>query len=132
MTELTFEPPGEHLFVRSTGPEGIRIGDRHFRHSIVLGRDRMVENWGPASVSELGEEHFAAVLDFEPEIVLLGTGAGQVVLPPERLAPFHRRAIGVEVMTTQAACRTFNVLVSEQREVVAALLPLDARADKRS
>ena len=70
------------------------------------------------------ETHLEALLALEPEVVLLGTGARQVFLPPRQLAPFYRKAVGVELMTTDAACRTFNVLAAEERRVVAGLLPI--------
>jgi uncharacterized protein len=54
----------------------------------------------------------------------MGTGERQVFLAPELLMVFYRQSVGIEVMNTQAACRTFNVLVSEDRNVVAALMPL--------
>jgi uncharacterized protein len=66
------------------------------------------------------------VLALEPEVVLLGTGARQQFLHPSRLAPIYRAGVGVEIMTTAAACRTFNILVAEERRVVAALLPASA------
>lgn len=126
MTELTLERPGHHLFIRSVGTEGIRLGDRHFQHSLIIGRTELIEDWPPQSLAELTAEHFEAVLRLEPEVVLLGTGAQQVFLAPDRLAPFYRRQIGVEIMSTEAACRTFNILVMEERKAVAALLPLKA------
>jgi uncharacterized protein len=60
----------------------------------------------------------------KPEIVLIGTGSKQIFLPPELMMFFYSRNTGFEVMTTDAACRTFNVLASEGRKVVAALLPV--------
>ena len=62
--------------------------------------------------------------NLKPEVILIGTGNQQVFLPPAAQVHFFRRNIGFEVMTTDAACRTFNVLIAEGREVVAALLPL--------
>jgi uncharacterized protein len=74
-------------------------------------------------MDELDERRLEPVFALRPEVVLLGTGARQVFPSPELLMCFHRRGIGIEVMATAAACRTFNVLVSERRKVVAALLP---------
>ena len=124
MTELTFEPPGDHLFVRSVGDQGIRVGDEWHAGALLLSAERLVEGWAPDCASRLSPEHFEAVLELRPSIVLLGTGSRQEIVMPERLAPLLRRGIGVEVMTTEAACRTFNVLAAEGREVVAALLPV--------
>lgn len=126
MTGLTFDAPGEHLFVRSVGAEGIRVGDTHYQNALVLTPEVLIDDWPPQAFGELTSEHFEVLLALEPDLVLLGVGATQRFLHPERLAAFYRRNIGVEVMTTVAACRTFNVLASEGRRVVAGLLPLDA------
>ena len=67
--------------------------------------------------------HLLSIFEMKPEVVLLGTGAKQVFLPPQLMMQFYNKGIGIEVMTTDAACRTFNVLVSEGRNVLAALMP---------
>jgi uncharacterized protein len=87
---------------------------------------RLQQGWPPAHFGELEERHFDPVLEVEPEIVLLGTGARQAFLEPHMAMVFHGSGIGIEVMTTEAACRTFNVLVGEGRNVAAALLPPSA------
>jgi len=130
MTGLTFEPPGAHLFVRAVDEGRIRVGDRWHEASLVLSPEQVIDPWGPDSVSDLREEHFGPVLELAPSIVLLGTGARQEIVTPERLAPLLRRGVGVEVMTTEAACRTFNVLAGEGRPVVAALMPLRDEDEK--
>lgn len=126
MTELTLERPGQHLYIRSTGKRGICVADTWFTRALIITPATLVDDWPPQSIAELTAAHLEAVLDFEPELVLLGTGARQVFLPAERLAMFHRKQLGVEVMTTYAACSTFNVLAGDARKVVAALLPLNA------
>jgi uncharacterized protein len=75
-------------------------------------------------VEDINEENLQALFELQPEVVLIGTGNTQVFLPPATQVHFFRRGIGFEVMTTDAACRTFNVLISEGRQVVAALIPL--------
>ncbi len=124
MSQLTLERPGRHHFIRSVSEAGIRIGDAVYPDALVLGADTLIDDWAPGCVDDLVDEHFGVILDLAPEVVLLGTGEQQTFLHPSRLAPFHRGGVGVEVMTTEAACRTFNVLVMEGRRVVAALLPI--------
>lgn len=126
MTELTLERPGQHLFIRATGERGIQVVDTWYSRSLIITPDRLIEDWGVQSMAQLTDVHLRRVLELEPEVVLLGTGGRQVLLPPERLAVFHRRQTGVEIMATDAACRTFNVLAGDGRKAVAALLPLDA------
>ena len=82
-----------------------------------------MDDWDATNPCDLSDRQLNPIFELEPEVVLLGTGASQIFLPPELMMRFYGRGIGVEVMTTDAACRTFNVLVSEGRKVVAALLP---------
>jgi uncharacterized protein len=121
--DLTLEKPGDHLFIRSVSGAGIQVADVHYSGPIILSATRIVEDWTASEAIDLAECDLEKILDLDPEIVLLGTGASQVFLPPERMMYFYSRNVGVEVMNTEAACRTFNVLVSESRKVVAALLP---------
>lgn len=124
MSQLTLEKPGDHYFVRSVSAAGIRIGKNVYPGGLLLSADQLQENWGPDTLDGLSDDDLAEILALEPEVILLGTGARQQFLHPSRLAPCHRAGIGIEQMTTEAACRTFNVLVSEGRQVVAALLPV--------
>ena len=94
---------------------------RHTR-SLVVGGDRLVTDWPAASIAELSADHMAAIVEMKPEIVLLGTGPAFAFPPPALLAPLYQAGIGVEVMDTPAACRTYNILQGEGRNVLAALI----------
>ena len=122
--DLTLEKPGDHHYVRSSSVKGILIGEEYFRTSLLLSADQLRGDWPPAHVDELQEAHLQAVFEMQPEVVLIGTGKKQLFLPPKLMVMFYQEGIGIEVMTTDAACRTFNVLVSEGRNVVAALMPV--------
>ena len=123
-SQLSLDPPGEHLFIRAVSADGVRIGDTLYTGALAIAAETLIENWGPCRLEDLEEAHLEAILGLDPEVVLLGTGARQAFLPPAQLAPFYRRGVGIELMTTDAACRTFNILASEGRRVVAALLPI--------
>jgi len=75
----------------------------------------------PQSFAELRAVHLEPLLALSPELVLLGTGATQRFAPPEVRAVFAERGVGLEAMHLGAACRTYNVLVQEERRVAAAL-----------
>jgi uncharacterized protein len=90
--------------------------------SLILTGREVITNWEPNQLLELTASHMETVLSLEPELVLLGTGARQHFPAMEILTRFHRAQIGIEVMDTAAACRTFNILVAEGRKVAAALL----------
>lgn len=126
MSGLSLDTPGNHLFIRSTGEGGIRIADTWYERSLMLTAEHLVDDWAPQSLAELEDEHLAQLLAFQPDLVLLGVGRRQQFLHPSRQAPFLESGVGLEVMTTEAACRTFNILVGDGRKVAAGLLPLKA------
>lgn len=100
----------------------IRLRDRVFRASIIAAPGTVIEDWRPPPVEQLTIESFAALFALEPELVILGTGPRQRLPPPRLYADFAARGIGFEVMDTGAACRTFNLLLSEARAVAIALI----------
>ena len=108
--------------VTGTGPGWIRIGATEHRANLVLLPDAVVEGWAPGGYAALTERDFAALLAHAPEMVLLGTGARQQFPHPRLLQALAAARVGVEVMDTRAACRTFNILVAEDRRVAAALV----------
>jgi uncharacterized protein len=104
------------------GPGYVEVN--HARHvkSLMVMPDRIVEEGLPAKMEDLTSEHFEFLLGFKPEIVLLGTG-DTLRFPPAALSRCLAQAqVGLEVMTTSAACRTYNILTAEGRRVAAALL----------
>lgn len=113
--------PGTHL-VRSYTPGEIRVGETVIRSSCLLRADKVVPQWRPQTLNALTAEDLEPIFALEPEIIVLGTGTRQRFPESALLGSILARGIGCEVMTTAAACRTYNVLVSEDRRVVAALL----------
>ncbi len=114
------------MFIRAVSDEGIRVADDWYQGPLILSANRLITDWAVTGMENITESVFEPVFDLAPDIVLLGTGALQRFLPGELMMAFYRRGIGIEVMATHAACRTFNVLALEARQVVAALLPVDA------
>jgi uncharacterized protein len=108
--------------VTGTGPGWIRVGADEYREGVVLLPEAVVRGFAPEGLDALGAGDFAALLVHKPEIVLVGTGATQQFLSPRVLAPLTNARVGVEMMDTRAACRTFNILVGEGRRVAAALV----------
>lgn len=96
-------------------------GSRHHAN-VAVGADTLLPGWSRGSLDALTEGDLDAVAGMRPEIVLLGTGARFAFPSPALLAPLHRAGVGVEVMDTRAACRTYNILLGEGRRVVAALI----------
>lgn len=125
--ELTLHKPEDHLYVRSVTADGFHIGDDWYAGPVIVSAEEVITDWRVDSIAGLAEADLEAVFRLEPEIVLLGSGPTQQFIGPELTVCFFRRGIGVETMTTEAACRTFNVLMSERRRAVAAMLPLSTR-----
>jgi uncharacterized protein len=86
---------------------------------------RLVRDWPPQRIEQATLADFRAIAALEPEIVLLGSGRGLRFPPAALLAPLYERGIGVEVMDTGAACRTYNILVTEGRIAAAALIMIE-------
>ena len=119
--KLHLQAPGANI-VTGSGPGWVRVGPTEYRSNIVLLPDAIVEGWAPAGLAALQEADFAALLQYAPEMVLLGTGARQQFVHPRLLQALAAARVGVETMDTRAACRTFNILVAEDRRVAAALV----------
>ena len=109
---LTDDRTGSVLLVRSYAPGEVRVADTVLQRSCLIS----------AELDELTEADLEPVFALQPEIVVLGSGPRQRFPEPRLLAAIMTRGIGCEVMDTGAACRTYNVLVSEARRAVAALL----------
>jgi uncharacterized protein len=113
--------------VRAHGGGELRINDTVYRGAVILSAAALLHEpqvltfEGLLSDGLLGADA-SRIMALDPEVLLLGTGARQIFAPAEFGARFLRKGIGIEVMDTGAACRTYNVLAAEQRRVVAVLL----------
>ncbi|GMR07149.1 MAG: Mth938-like domain-containing protein [Gammaproteobacteria bacterium] len=108
--------------IRAYAPGQFTVNLEVITSSIIIMPDQLEANWAPTKISDLDTGHIEIIIDMAPEVVLLGTG--KVLQFPEQgiLTIFNQHAIGVEVMDTSAACRTYNLLVAEGRNVAAGLL----------
>ncbi|WP_257388505.1 Mth938-like domain-containing protein [Tahibacter caeni] len=120
--QLSLNRPGEYLFIRKVDIGAITVVDRALARSFVLAPDRAIEEWPVAAVAELDEAAITPILELAPAVVILGSGQRLVFPAQHVLAAFLQRGIGLEVMDNAAAARTFNVLASEGRRVVAAFI----------
>jgi uncharacterized protein len=103
------------------GDDYVTVNGAQRRHSCIVLPERILD-WPVAGFDALRAEDFQVFETLGAEIVLLGTGAKQRFPHPRLTAGLARVGIGVEVMDLQAACRTYNILVAEERKVAAALL----------
>jgi uncharacterized protein len=98
------------------------VGTTPFRHSVLVPWRGAVMPWPVTRWADLTADHFERIAVLQPELVIFGSGSRLRFVQPGLLRGFYERRVGVETMDTAAACRTYNVLVAEGRQVLAALL----------
>ena len=108
--------------IRAHDPGRVVVNDTAYTRSVVVLRDRVIDDLLPETIDELRAEHFERVAGLGLEVVLLGTGDRLSFPHPSVTAPLTDARIGLEVMDTPAACRTFNVLAGDDRAVAAVIL----------
>ncbi len=108
------------------GPGWVGLGTNgvaeKIEHSIVIGSRGEKFDWNCTRFDQLTAEHFALLAETQPELVIFGSGSRLRFPPPAFLRGLMERRIGIETMDTLAACRTYNILAGEGRQVIAALL----------
>jgi len=112
------------IVINSYEKGGFRVSGRQLSGSQLLFSHQPPQNWPVESVDSLQASDFKPILSSHMQTVIVGTGEKQRFPPDEILLAFFAAGIGVEIMDTAAACRTFNVLVAEGREVCAALIAI--------
>lgn len=115
--------------VTGYGPGYIEINAVRHNQSVLVMPEGDIEPWPASRFEDLDAAHFEALLERNPEVVLLGTGARLRFPHPRLTAALARRHIGVDAMDLQAACRTYNILMAEGRKVAAVLLVEPAAQD---
>lgn len=113
---------GDTRLFTAHGPDHVMVNGERYDRSIVVLSEEVRSDWAVAGFDDLAEAHFAYFLALKPDVLLLGTGATQRFPHPRLYRTLTNAGIGVECMTTPAACRTYNILVAEGRKVVAAVL----------
>ncbi len=120
--KITLAVPQATYVIRSYGPGQVVVNQQTYTRTLVVMPNEILTDWPPDCFDTLRAEHFAALTQYAFDVLLLGTG--KRLRFPERslLSPIEARGIGVEVMDTGAACRTYDLLLAEQRSVAAVLL----------
>jgi len=114
--------PGEGHFIQGYERGRILIDGRGYGESLILSPARVIPGWGPVSAADLREEYLVPLIALEPQLVVIGTGERQVFPDPRLWSALWERGVGVEIMSTGAACRTYNILMSDGRRVAAGLI----------
>jgi uncharacterized protein len=113
--------PGKNR-ITAYGVGYVCVNDKRIETSLVVTADTLRLDWPPTSWKDIRGEHLLSLLDLSPEVLLLGSGPVQQSPPAGVLGVLTQIKTGIEIMTTPAACRTYNILVAEGRAVAAALI----------
>jgi uncharacterized protein len=114
-------PEGTNIIHAVTRTQ-VSVNGQPYTTSVLVPGDAPLAAWAPENLGSLTADHIAKILPFKPELVILGSGPTLRFAHPSVLRPLIEAGIGVETMDTPAACRTYNVLMSEGRKVLAALI----------
>ena len=107
--------------ISAHGPGWVGVAGEKITHSVIIGSRGQRIAWA-ASYDDLGPQHFATLAQLQVEVVIFGSGSRIRFPKPAWLAPLAAARIGIETMDTPAACRTYNILAQEGRDVAVALL----------
>ena len=108
--------------ITAYGPGWISVDADKITSSVIISSRGQRIAWDCSRFEDLTPAHFAQLAELDAEVVIFGSGARNRFPPPDWLQPLMARRMGLETMDTQAACRTYNILAGEGRNVVAALL----------
>lgn len=102
--------------------DSVSINDQEFSDSLIVSATTLHHPWAVSRLDELSEETLTPIFELNPDVVLLGTGGKQAFPSASVMGHFGKLGIGLEVMDNGALCRTFNILIAEQRSVVGAII----------
>lgn len=119
---LVHDRPEGYFFIRACDATSVTVIDRPLARSCLVLPDRVIEDWPVRLPAEFDEAAAQALLEFDPELVLLGTGTRLQFPSPASRAVLLRQRVGIEVMDNGAACRTYNLLAEEGRRPLLALM----------
>lgn len=120
--KLQSDPHSGANTITGYGPGYVEINQTPYSHAVLISSDGAITKWLVESFEGLEPSHFDQMVDLKPELILIGTGSRQRFPSPELLKTLISAKIGYEIMDSQAACRTYNILVGEGRQVLLALI----------
>lgn len=120
--KMSLDQINPRLVITGYGPGELQVGQQRYTASLLVTPDGVRPEWGPVSINDISGRHLFDLLEHRPEILILGTGESQQFPDPRLFIDLMDAGVGYEVMDTAAACRTYNVLLSEGRKVLGAFL----------
>ena len=120
--KLHSDPQSSQNTITGYGIGFLEVNQTPYSHALIIQPEGEVLAWPVEEIQDLSEDHFSMISALLPELVIVGTGKKQVFLNPKILQPLIKAKIGFEMMDSQAACRTYNILMGEGCKVLAAIL----------
>jgi len=120
--KLQSDPHSGANTITGYGDGYIEINKIPYSHAVLLSSDGEILEWAVKSFEELSSSDFTQMASLKPELIIIGTGKRQRFPKPELLKTLIEAKLGFEIMDSQAACRTYNILVGEGRQVLLALI----------
>lgn len=120
--KLHSDPQSSQNTITGYGIGFLEVNQTPYSHALIVQPEGEVLAWPVEEIQDLSEDHFSMISALLPELIIVGTGKKQVFLNPKILQPLIKAKIGFEMMDSQAACRTYNILMGEGRKVLAAIL----------
>lgn len=108
--------------IRSYDSSGISINNKTYTQSLIVSGNSLIQDWPIQTIDQLNTDLLDLVLELQPEVIVIGTGDKLEFPTPQAYASIINRGVGIEFMDSGAACRTYNVLISENRKVVAGII----------
>lgn len=112
----------EEFLITAYEPGKIRISQTTYDSNVLLTPKKLIQDWALENIEEISVKVLYELVALKPELILFGTGSKQIFPHPRKLVPLIDEGIGFEIMDTASACRTYNILLAEDRNVMAALI----------
>lgn len=112
---------GNYL-ITGYGKGWVEINKQRYTSNLILLPNQLIQDWNVANIESINGEHFEQIAALKPDVVLLGTGPSHKFIHPSLSVALTKAGLSLECMSTDAACRTYNILMAEGRNVAVALL----------
>jgi uncharacterized protein len=120
--KMALDDAGGVNVIKSYETGRVQIRERYYTRSLIVLPRRLFPDWGPVTPGDLKPVHLETIVEQRPEVLIIGTGETQVFPDPAVFTALMERGIGFEIMDNGAACRTYNILLAEERRAALALI----------
>jgi uncharacterized protein len=117
--------PADQYRIQAYQTGVITVNSIPYKNSFIISPTKLITDWPPVYFTDLATQHISQITAMHPEIIILGTGMQLHFPEPELITSIFEQDIGFEVMDTGAACRCYNLLANEGRNVAAGLLMIN-------